>query len=236
MEPGELIKEARKRRQWSQADLAKRVGVSQPAIKKIEAGDTTQSKHLPKIAQLLGIDLSLLDRSLAKNQDLAPKEGASVNQRSDSVVQPRNVALQTIPGDSLMGSVDLPVFAFVQGGQGALVLSNEPFSRIARPHNLIGIKNAYGVLVIDDSVAREFNSGDTAYVNPFLVPRKGDPCVFQGHHEDGTVVAVLKYLRRSPDASETVWYVSQTNPEKDFTLKKSEWQICHVVVGKLSGR
>jgi transcriptional regulator with XRE-family HTH domain len=235
MEPGELIKEARKRRKWSQADLAQRVGVSQPAIKKIEAGATTQSKHLPKIAQLLGIDLSLLDRSLAMNRDLAPIEGASVNQRPDSVAQPKNVSLQTIPGDSLMGSVDLPVFAFVQGGQGALVLSNEPFSRIARPHNLLGIRDAYGVLVIDDSMAREFNSGDTAYVNPFLVPRRGDPCVFQGH-DGGTVVACIKYLRRSPDASETVWYVSQSNPEKEFTLKKSEWQICHVVVGKLSGR
>lgn len=141
-----------------------------------------------------------------------------------------------IISESLMGSIDLPVYAVVQGGSGALVLSNEPFSRIARPHNLLGIKDAYGVLVIEDSMSREFNSGDTAYVNPYIVPRKGNPCIFQSHQPDGTVMAIIKYLRRSPEASDTAWYVAQANPPKDFTLQKAEWQLCHVVVGKLSGR
>jgi transcriptional regulator with XRE-family HTH domain len=64
MQPGEIIKEAREKRKWSQKDLGDRVGISQPAIKKIEAGDTTQSKFLPKIAQILELDLATLDSSL----------------------------------------------------------------------------------------------------------------------------------------------------------------------------
>ena len=37
METGEKIRVGREARGWSQADLAKRVGISQPAINKIEA-------------------------------------------------------------------------------------------------------------------------------------------------------------------------------------------------------
>lgn len=65
MEPGEIIRRAREAKGWSQRELSGRIGISQPAIKKIEAGETTQSKFLPKIAQVLGIDLSSLDDSLA---------------------------------------------------------------------------------------------------------------------------------------------------------------------------
>lgn len=61
---GKIIREAREKRRWSQQDLANRVGVSQPAIKKIESGETAQSKHLPKIAQVLDIDLAELVPSL----------------------------------------------------------------------------------------------------------------------------------------------------------------------------
>ena len=128
------------------------------------------------------------------------------------------------------------MYSIVQGGRGALVLENEPYTHIRRPKRLIGIRDGYGVLVIGNSMAREYNENDIAYVDPRLHPKKGDPCVFQGIREDGTVEAILKYLERSPDASETVYYVSQSNPEKKFTIKKADWQKCHVAVGKESGR
>lgn len=69
MGPGEKIKRAREARKWSQRDLGERIGVSQVAIKKIETGETVQSKHLPLIAQTLEIDLSELV------PDLAPASG-----------------------------------------------------------------------------------------------------------------------------------------------------------------
>lgn len=144
--------------------------------------------------------------------------------------------LNVIPGADLMGEVDLPVYSIVQGGRGALVLENEPFTFTSRPRRLVGKKGGYGVLVRGDSMAREYNENDIAYVDPNLHPKKGDPCVFQGTREDGTVEAMLKYLERSPDASETLYYVSQSNPPKKFTVKKADWNKVHVAVGKESGR
>lgn len=227
MGAGELIREAREKRDWSQRELGDKVGVSQVAIMKIEAGTTTRSKFLPRIAQVLGIPLHHLDSSLAQT---------GINHSAQVMAPPRNPQLQTIPNEQLIGRHDLPVFSIVQGGRGALVLSSEPYTSIARPHILLGLKDAYGVLVKGNSMAREYNEGDIAYVDPHRHPKEGDPCIFQSHKDDGTVEAILKYLARSPDASDDLWYVEQTNPPKKFTLKKADWQICHVATGKQSGR
>lgn len=226
-----MIQTERVRRGWSQEDLAKLAGVSQPAIKKIESGETKKSRFLPKIAQVLDIPLAKLDQSLkVQSTRLQPDDTNQINSRTNS-------GLHIYPATDLLGDVDLPVYAIVRGGgQGALVLENEPFTRTKRTRRLIGNVSAYGVLVIGDSMAREFKENDIAFVDPHLHPRKDDPCVFQGVREDGTVEAMIKYLDRSPDANESVYYVYQSNPEKHFTLKKADWQRCHVVVGKESGR
>lgn len=160
----------------------------------------------------------------------------NINQTKSFNDTDRNLTLNTVPISELMGEADLPVYSLAHGGTGALVLENEPFTVTTRPRRLFGKKKAYGVLVIGESMAREYSEGDIAYVDPHLPPRKGDPCVFQGERRDGTVEAIIKYLERSPDASATVYYVSQSNPAKKFTIKKADWQKCHVAVGKESGR
>jgi transcriptional regulator with XRE-family HTH domain len=229
MQAGKLIRAERLNRGWSQAELGKRVGISQPAIKKIEAGGTVKSKYLPKIAEELGILLSDLDTSLSQNN-------GTIKLAERSPLTPSNYSLNVIPSVELLGDVDLPVFSIVQGGRGALVLENEPFTHTTRPKRLLSKKNSYGVLVKGDSMAREYCENDIAYIDPNLHPRKGDPCVFQGERDDGSIEAMLKYLERSPDASETVYFLSQSNPPKKFTVKKADWQKCHVAVGKESGR
>lgn len=180
--------------------------------------------------------------ALAAEMGVAPEDlrlepsKSSKNTPIKHVSNVRNATLNIVPGTDLMGEVDLPVYSIVQGGKGALVLENEPFAFTSRPRRLVGKKGGYGVLVRGDSMAREYNENDIAYVDPNLHPRKGDPCVFQGTREDGTVEAMLKYLERSPDASETLYYVSQSNPPKKFTVKKADWNKVHVAVGKESGR
>jgi len=52
---GDRIRKAREARGWSQAELAKAVGISQPAIRKIESGQTSRSRHLFEVLSALGI-------------------------------------------------------------------------------------------------------------------------------------------------------------------------------------
>jgi transcriptional regulator with XRE-family HTH domain len=52
---GSEIRAAREAKGMSQADLARIIGVTQPAIQKIERGDVVKSKHLQDIARALDI-------------------------------------------------------------------------------------------------------------------------------------------------------------------------------------
>jgi phage repressor protein C with HTH and peptisase S24 domain len=133
----------------------------------------------------------------------------------------------------VFGNRDLPVFGTAQGGSGALIVTDLAVDYVVRPAPLLRVRDGYGMIVTGDSMSPKIESGDTVLVNPHLPPRNGDTCVFRCHQDDGTVLAVVKKLRRFNDET---WFVSQHNPPKDFTLKRSEWQICHVTVGSYFSR
>jgi phage repressor protein C with HTH and peptisase S24 domain len=124
---------------------------------------------------------------------------------------------------------DLPVFGTAQGGAGgALIMSNEAVDWAIRPAPLLRVRDGYGMIVTGDSMSPKIENGSTALINPHLPPRNGDTCVFRKRAEDGTVHVIVTLLRRF---TEDTWFVHQLTPAKDFNLKRSEWQICHVVVG-----
>lgn len=123
--------------------------------------------------------------------------------------------------------MDLPVYGTVQGGEGALIISDGPVDYVARPSVLLRVQDGYGMIVAGDSMY-PLKAGATALVNPHLPPRNEDICVFRCHADDGSVHAMIKEYRGQTD---THWKVRQYNPPKDFALKKTQWQVCHRVVG-----
>lgn len=133
-----------------------------------------------------------------------------------------------MPGAQLVGEKDLPVFGTAQGGSGALIVTNEPVDWVVRPDPLLRVKDGYGMIITGDSMDPALKSGSIALINPHLPARVGDFCLFRNHDDDGTTHAVIKEYRGETDA---VWKVRQYSPPKDFTLKKSEWQVRHLVVG-----
>ena len=212
MEPGEIIRRKREELGWSQAQLGNRVGISQPAIKKIEAGDSRHSKFLPKIAQVLAIPLSDLDLSL-------------------SGVVP---APEATPAGRILGERDFPVHASAEGGPGQIIVSHEAVDFMARPAPLIHVRDSYGLLITGTSMEPEYRQGDTALVNPHLPVIQGEVYIFYAE-KAGEARATIKFLRR---ATTDKWLVSQHNPPdgmaKDFTLTRREWQWAHRVIGKYS--
>ena len=59
---GETIREARKKRGWSQMELGQKSGLSRPTIARVEANDDVTTATIGKIAQVLGLRLELKDR------------------------------------------------------------------------------------------------------------------------------------------------------------------------------
>lgn len=152
-------------------------------------------------------------------------------QRNKTVTLGSDVAhspMQEVPSAHLTGERDLPVYAAAQGGRGAIVLSSDPVDWVVRPEPLARVRDGYGVIITGDSMSPEHRSGSTALVNPHLPARSGDTCIFRSDAEDGTVNMCIKELVRQTNE---LWHVRQHNPRKAFTLKKSDWQVCHVTVG-----
>ncbi|SEE52504.1 Phage repressor protein C, contains Cro/C1-type HTH and peptisase s24 domains [Bradyrhizobium lablabi] len=145
----------------------------------------------------------------------------------------QQLALDVTPGSQLVGERDLPVFGTAQGGSGALIVTDGPVDWVVRPDPLLRVKDGYGMIVTGDSMDPVHKHGSTALVNPHIPWRSGDTCIFRSHHDNGDNIVIIKELRRFTDDT---WYVRQYNPPKDFTLKRSEWQVCHVTVGNFFSR
>lgn len=56
---GDVIREARKKRGWSQAELGDKSGVSRPTIARVEMNNDVTTATIAKIAQALGLKLEL---------------------------------------------------------------------------------------------------------------------------------------------------------------------------------
>jgi phage repressor protein C with HTH and peptisase S24 domain len=214
MEPGERIRQAREALGWSQDDLAKKVRISQPAIKKIEAGATRRSRYLPQIATLLDLPIN----------DLMPE--------SDDVAASGLIPRKEVTN----GPSDFPVHAAAEGGGGYLIVSSDPVDFIPRPAPLVNVRAAYGILIVGTSMEPEFRQGDTALVHPSLPVMADEPHIFYSE-SDGEGRATIKTLRRQTADN---WLVSQHNPpeggKKDFTLPRREWQWAHRVIGSYKRR
>lgn len=59
---GDVIREARKKQGWSQAELGEKAGVSRPTIARVEGNNDVTTATIAKIAQALGLKLELKDR------------------------------------------------------------------------------------------------------------------------------------------------------------------------------
>lgn len=56
---GDIIREARKKRGWSQAELGNKSGLSRPTIARVEADNDVTTATIAKVAHALGLRLEL---------------------------------------------------------------------------------------------------------------------------------------------------------------------------------
>lgn len=56
---GDVIREARNKQGWSQAELGEKSGLSRPTIARVEANNDVTTATIAKVAQALGLKLEL---------------------------------------------------------------------------------------------------------------------------------------------------------------------------------
>lgn len=217
---GEKLRSIREQRSLSQQQLADAAGTIQATIDRLERGLTASSKHLPRIAAALEVDIAELDDSFAP--------GAIITPRSQTII---------VPGNELVGERDFPIYAAVEGGGGTMILSTEAIDIVRRPEPLKMVRNGYGLLVVNTSMIPAYEPGDMALVNPMLPPLPDTDIILYSDNENGEVHGAIKrHLRSTRDT----WFLRQWNPPEgetmDFQWDRLVWQTCHRVVGKYSRR
>lgn len=179
----------------TQADLARRVGVSSVAVGKWESGlNQPKGRYLSALANAFGVSVDWL--LTGKEPALAETEKPSDNRDSFS-----NVELATL---SLF---KVPVLSYVQAGNWR---ESQAYSGVDGEIEYVHADveegcRAFAVWVQGNSMAPEFNEGDLIIIDPDVTPLPGDfvvakngghECTFKkyrprGYKEDGTEIFEL---------------------------------------------
>jgi transcriptional regulator with XRE-family HTH domain len=247
MELGGLVRKYREALGLSQAELGRAVGVSQATIDKIESGRTTLSRFLPRIAARLGIPQRDLDPFVGAQRQPGLREPDAVETYDYANARhgPEDEALLEMtrrheeaqrrgrlgPGKPSQAvpaiEVELPVYV--------ANVDAFPIDWVKRPPPLANVRNAYGLLIKDTAMEPEFWPGDIALVHPHLPPSPQSACVFKTEAPAGGERSQLRHLAGFDEA---VWRVREWNPPRgmkdEYTLSRTEWPLCHRVVGKYS--
>jgi hypothetical protein len=138
---------------------------------------------------------------------------------------------QAISGSRLVGANDLPVYAAAQGGRGHILVTFDAIRYVKRPHVLLDVPKAYGILVVDDSMSPAHRHNSIALVNPARHPVAGDEVVLyhvKPEQEGGEAEAMIKLLN---GVTAKKLKLEQYHPAKKFEVDIEDWPVRHVVVG-----
>lgn len=124
----------------------------------------------------------------------------------------------------------LPIYQAAQGGSdGAHIMDWNPVDYKPAPGPLEMVRDAYGFIVVDDSMDPAYVHGDIVFPHPHARPSTGRNAIFIKRDADGASYVLLKRLEGITDSE---WRVRQYNPDRKFSLKRSEWQQCFMVLAK----
>ncbi|MCG5247954.1 XRE family transcriptional regulator [Methylorubrum extorquens] len=219
----DIIREARKALNMSQSALAARVGVSQPLIARLEAGQIQSTEHLPKIVDALSLDHNLFPAEAFQRFHI--EQVTRARPKRDLPEFAKDPAYWATAA-GLIGEV--PLYASAEGGDGALIIERDPIGTVRRPPELQGVKDGYAIYHVGESMVPEFEPGDTLYINPRLTALINTTCVFYNTSAEEPRAMVKRLKGETSDE----WRVAQHNPPLTFSISKADWGIRHRVIAR----
>ena len=207
---GQRIRDRRKALGMDINDLAKKLGISQPAVSQWEIGLTAPGRQkLTRLAEVLNVPVT----SLIADEDVP----------AQNVGQPHATQLGALP-------IDVPVHGVAVGGSdGDFRFNGQVVDYVRRPPGVANLRNVYALWVLGDSMSPWNKNGDLIYVTPARPPATGDYVVIQLHDladgEPGAAMVKLM-LGKTP----TQLKLAQHNPAREFTLPLAKVKAIHKVL------
>ncbi|MBC8240152.1 MAG: helix-turn-helix transcriptional regulator [Alphaproteobacteria bacterium] len=201
----------RRERRQTQAQFAASLGTTQATVSRWEAGkqgpDREQSRAIAALSGQSG--------AAAASAGEAPWPAPGV---SDHLIATE------IPGPP--GRVqDLPILGHAEAGEDGTFLDNGTITGFAgRPANLVGVTNAYALIVHNSSMRPRYEPREIIEVDPNIPVQPNDYVVVQTTDDR----AFIKLLRRR---TQRAIILEQYNPPKEVRFVPEEVAAMHLIVG-----
>lgn len=213
----------------TQAQVAAEMGVTPQAVSNWERNeDQPELDKLGKLAEILGTNIMWLMKGVGE----AAFEPYFKEIEQGIEKRKKDGALRKSP--PLVGARDFPIYAASEGGDGFSIIHTDVVEYVRRPSLLEGVPDGYGVLVVGESMVPGYRPGDMALIHPGRPPtRDTDVVLYKGDRRTGDAASMIKRLVGFNDKA---WKLEQYQPAKIFSVPRTDWPICHQVVGRYNNR
>jgi len=202
----------------TQADLARHLRLAPSAVSRMLKGER-QMKQLEtvQIAGFLGVSPDeVLGHAVAATGVGAisepPRPGRGRPPSAAPLAAPRAADL-------------IPIRSAGRGGTDQVMfLDDGPIGYTPRPANLGGVRAAYAIYMVGDSMQPRYEQGWLLHVNPFKPPTRGRDVVV---YKIGEIVLIKQFVGWEGDTL----VLRQFNPPDILRVPRAEVRECHLVVG-----
>jgi phage repressor protein C with HTH and peptisase S24 domain len=200
----------------SQADLARALQLAPSAVSRMLRGERQMKPvEQAKIVAFLGVTPEEVLNHLTENP--APPALADAPRRGRG--RPAAVGSGPLPiGDRI------PIRSGGRGGNDQEMFLQDEVGYTARPANLGGVRAAYAIYMVGDSMQPRYEQGWLLHVNPFKPPTRGRDVVV---YKQGQIVLIKQFVGWEGDAL----VLRQFNPPDTLRIPRAEVRECHLVVG-----
>lgn len=199
----------------TQADLARHLGLPPSAVSRMLRGERNMKLlEAVQTASFLGVSQEEVLRR-AGDTEAPPPEPARRG-------RPPRAALGLGPAPR---HDTMPIKSAGRGGSDQrMFLEDGPIGYTARPANLAGVRDAYAIYMVGDSMEPRYMQGWLLHVNPFKPPTRGRDVVVCKQDQS---VLIKQFVGWSGDTL----VLRQLNPAEELRIPRADVTECHLIVG-----
>jgi phage repressor protein C with HTH and peptisase S24 domain len=198
----------------TQADLARHLGLPPSAVSRMLRGER-QMKLLEAVQTAQFLDVSQEEVLRHAGDTDAPQAEPA---RRGRPPRPPGSYPPALRHDTM------PIRSAGRGGSDQQMFQDGPVGYTPRPANLAGVRDAYAVYMVGDSMEPRYEQGWLLHVNPFKPPTRGRDVVVYKADE---AVLIKQFVGWNGDTL----VLRQLNPEDTLRIPRAEVRECHLIVG-----
>jgi phage repressor protein C with HTH and peptisase S24 domain len=205
----------------TQADLARYLRLAPSAVSRMLKAE--RQMKLLEVAQIAAF-LNVSQEEVLRHAGEAGPPPAGERPRAGRGRPP--AARSPLPPAGGAQNADvIPIRSAGRGGADQqMFLADGPIGYTPRPANLAGVRAAYAIYMVGDSMEPRYEAGWLLHINPFKPPVRGRDVVV---YKRGDAVLIKQFVGWEGDAL----VLRQLNPPETLRIPREEVLECHLVVG-----